>query len=61
MYLNNYLNNQIKPIKFYFNYFKYLTNFKQLFKNNCLIFVDINFYMNYILNNEKMSCLRFIL
>ena len=43
MYLNNYLNNQIKPIKFYSNYFKYLTNFKQLFKNYCLNFVDNNF------------------
>ena len=43
MYLNNYLNNQIKHIKFYFNYFKYLAYFKQLFKNFCLIFLDINF------------------
>ena len=53
MKLNNYLNNQIKHIKFYSNYFKYLTHFKQLFKKYCLIFLDINFYMEYSLNNEK--------
>ena len=29
--------------KIYFSYFKYLTNFKQIFKNFCLIFLDINF------------------
>ena len=61
MYLNNYLNNYIKHIKFYSNYFKYLTYFKQLFKIFCLIFIDINFYLDYILNNEKKSCLIFIL
>ena len=58
MYLNNSLNNYNKHIKFYFNYFKYLTNFKQIFKNYCLIFVDINFYLDYSLNNEKKSYLN---
>lgn len=43
MYLNKKLNNQLKQVKFYFNYFKYLTYFKQLFKKYCLILLDIKF------------------